>query len=66
MTHPSCDVPVRMSQSLGRMKPRRMREPTGTSQPAGLPKPGWQERLPRSSSRVKELELSRLTTATAK
>lgn len=36
------------------------------SQPAGLPKPGWHERLPRSSSREKASELFRFTTATAK
>lgn len=63
---PKRGVPVRTSQSLGRMKPLRMRAPTGISQPAGLPKPAWQERLPRSSSKVKAWELSRLTTATTK
>lgn len=57
---------MRTSQSLGRMKPLCTRAPTGMSQPAGLPKPGWQERLPRSSSRVKALELFRFTTATTK
>lgn len=57
---------MRTSQSLGRMKPLCTRAPTGTSQPAGLPKAEWQERLPRSSSSVKAYELFRLTRATTK
>lgn len=59
-------APVGTSQSLGWMKPLRTRAPTGMSQPAGLPRAEWQERLPRSSLRLKASELFRFTTATTK